>query len=188
MTERYFELHEDVYAPGRWQLKTPTDPQGREVAEPWRFDAGEPVQVEGRLRVPIGEVGRPLDYTLAGLNIPVVHVKVASVFAELAPQDVQLIPVDIPERPDQYLILVATRRIRCIDEQASRIQRWTPEDGLPHKVGQYYAVDDLRIDKTKLGGAKLFRPEGWEGTLIVAEAIKEALERVGATGVKFEEV
>jgi hypothetical protein len=34
----------------------------------------------------------------------------------------------------------------------------------------------------------LFRPEGWSGTLIVSEEIKEALDSLGATGTKFEEV
>jgi hypothetical protein len=34
----------------------------------------------------------------------------------------------------------------------------------------------------------VFRTEGWAGTLIVSEEIKEALERMGATGTKFEEV
>jgi hypothetical protein len=67
-------------------------------------------------------------------------------FAELAPDDVQLIPVDVEGHPDQYLILVATRLIRCIDEKASRIRLWTHEDGVPHKVGQYASVRDLRID------------------------------------------
>jgi hypothetical protein len=55
-------------------------------------------------------------------------------------------------------------------------------------VGQYYAVDDLHIDKAKVGKARVFRPEGWEVALIVAEDIKEALERMGATGARFEEV
>jgi hypothetical protein len=101
---------------------------------------------------------------------------------------VQLIPVDIEGQPDQYLILVATRLIRCIDENASKVQFWRPEDGLPDMVGKYYAVDDLHIDKAKAGNAKVFRPEGWEVTLIVSGDIKEALERMGTTGAKFEEV
>jgi hypothetical protein len=49
-------------------------------------------------------------------------------------------------------------------------------------------VDGLHIDKTKVGEARVFRLEGWAGSLIVSENIKQALERVGATGVKFEEV
>jgi hypothetical protein len=46
----------------------------------------------------------------------------------------------------------------------------------------------MRIDKAKVGNAKVFRPEGWSGTLIVSEEIKDALEHMGATGTRFEEV
>jgi len=63
--------------------------------------------------------------------VPVVHVKAASVFTELAPMDLQIIPADVEGQPDQYLILVATRVIRCIDESASKVQFRKPEDGLP---------------------------------------------------------
>ncbi len=121
--------------------------------------------------------------------VPVIHVKVASMLSEQSANDVQIIPVDIEGQPDQYLILVATRLIRCIDEKASRmVRRWTAEDGVPEKVGQYRDVRGMRIDKAKVGNAKVFRPEGWEVALIVSEEIKDALERIGASGAKFEEV
>ncbi len=55
-------------------------------------------------------------------------------------------------------------------------------------VGQYFSVRDLRIDKAKVGNAKVFRLEGWTGPLIVSGEIKDALERMGATGTRFEEV
>jgi hypothetical protein len=109
-------------------------------------------------------------------------------FAEQAPDDVQLIPVDVEGQPDQYLILVATRLIRCIDEKASRIRLWTHENGIPDMVGKYASVRDLRIDKSKVGSAKVFRCEGWRSPLIVSEEIKGALEHMGATGTRFEEV
>jgi hypothetical protein len=187
MTQRYYELYDDVYVPLRWHLATPTDRQGREVDD-WQFTDGRPLSIEGRLKVPIEHEGRPLDFSEAGLKIPVVHVKVASVFAELAPDDVQLIPVDVERQPDQYSILVATRCIRCIDEAASKVRFWTAEHGVPHKMGQYIAVDDMRIDRARVGEARVFRTEGWEGSLIVSGDIKDALERIGATGVKFNAV
>jgi hypothetical protein len=46
----------------------------------------------------------------------------------------------------------------------------------------------MRIDALKVGDVRVFRPEGWDGSLIVCEDVKEALERVGATGVKFKSV
>jgi len=50
------------------------------------------------------------------------------------------------------------------------------------------SVDRLCVDKTKVGNAQVFRPEGWEVALIVSGKIKDALERMGATGTRFEEV
>ncbi|WP_170114788.1 imm11 family protein [Corallococcus macrosporus] len=185
MPKRFFRMKEDVHVPGRWHLDDPTDRQGREVDDPRDFNEGRAVQAAGRLKVPVQHAGKPLDFTLTALSVPIVHVKVAAVFTELARHDVQLIPVDIKGHPDQYLLLVVTQLIRCIDEQASSVQFWKPEDGLPEKVGQYYAVDDLHIDPTKVGSAKVFRTEGWPLALIVSEDIKNALERAKATGVKF---
>ncbi|KFE63252.1 imm11 family protein [Hyalangium minutum] len=187
MPQRFFKLADDRYVPRRWHLDTPTDSRGRKVLD-WDFTKGAPVHIEGRLKIPIEIAGKPLDYSWAGLSIPVVHIKVAHVFKELAADDIQLIPADIPGQPDQYLVMVATRLIRCIDEKASKVQFWTPEDGVPEKVGQYWAVDDLRIDTSKVGNAQVFRPEGWEVVLIVSGEIKEALDRMGATGTRFTEV
>ena len=140
------------------------------------------------MKIPVEVAGRPLDFCWAGSSVPVVHVRVASMLSERAPGDVQFIPADIAGQADQYLVLVATRLIRCIDEEASEVSFWTPEHGVPEKVGQYMGVDRLRIDKRKVGNAKVFRPEGWEVVLIVSEEIKDALERMGATGTRFEEV
>jgi hypothetical protein len=187
MSQRFFDLSDDVYVPHRWHLATPIDSQGRKVHD-WDFTRGAPVHVEGRLKIPIKIAGRPLDFSEAGLGIPVVHVKVASMLSERAPGDVQLIPADIEGQPEQYLVLVATRLIRCIDEAASAVSFWRPEHGVPDKVGQYMGVDRMRIDKVAAGNAKVFRPEGWEVVLIVSEEIKDALERMGATGTRFEEV
>ncbi len=187
MSQRFFKLNDDVYVPHRWHLDTPIDSHGRPVHD-WDFTRGAPAHLEGRLKIPIEIAGRPLDFSEAGLGIPVVQIKVASVVSELATGDVQLIPADIEGQPDQYLVLVATRLIRCIDEEASEVSFWTPEHGVPDKVGQYMGVDRLRIDKVKAGNAKVFRPDGWEVALIVSEEIKAALEQMGATGTRFAEV
>ena len=186
---RYFELSQDVEGSEGWDLGNPTDSQGKELDNPWVFRLGLPVPNAGHLKIPISHPGRTLDFTLAGFSIPVIHARVASVFSELAPRDVQLLPVDIQGQPDPFRILVATRLIRCIDDQAStEVEYWTPEDGRPEKVGQYRDVYGMRIDSTKVGDAKVFRTWGWTVALIVSEEIKEALERAGVTGVKFKEV
>ncbi|SEL15822.1 Suppressor of fused protein (SUFU) [Stigmatella aurantiaca] len=187
---RYFKLSDDMSLQGRWLLGDPTDSQGQEVDDPWQFKAGCPVAIEERLKIPIYHPGSPLDFTLTDVGgAPVVHKRIASIFAELAPDNVQVIPVDVDGLLEPYCILVVTRLIRCIDDNISEeVRYWKPEDGRPEKVGKYRAVYGMRIDPAKVGDAKVFRTWGWTGTVIVSEDIKEALERAGVTGAKFEEV
>lgn len=190
MTRRYFDLYDDVYIPGRWELGDPTDAQGQEVEDPYQFADGHAVHIEERLKVPVERPGKPLDFSLAGLgNVPIVHERVAALIARLAPDDVQVIPVELDGQPERYCILVATWLIRCIDdEKSAEVQYWKPEDGQPERVGEYRAVHGMRIDPAKVGDAKVFRPWGWPVVLVVSEDIKEALERAGITGVRFKEV
>lgn len=189
MPKRYFDLLDDMTIRGRWLLGTPTDLQGREVEDPWAFTDGTPIADPGRLKLPIDVPGRALDFSQAAFAAPVVHARVASVLSELAPEEVQTLPVEIEGQPEPFFILVATKLIRCIDERASRhIEIWQPEDGRPEKVGKYRDVRGMRIDPSQVGDAKVFRTWGWPIVLVVREDIKDALERMGATGTEFEEV
>jgi hypothetical protein len=189
MARRYFELTEDMTSPDRWLLGDPLDEQGTEVRGR-RFMSGEPTRVDGRLRVPVYHPGTPLDFTRVDTGgFPVVSEKVARVLAEVARGDVQLFPVEVESRPEPYFLLNVACLVRCIDDAACvEVSYWTPEDGRPDKVGQYRAVSGLRIDPSKVGDARVFRPWGYRGTLLVSEEVKEALERTGATGLEFTEV
>ncbi|WP_426745116.1 DUF1629 domain-containing protein [Myxococcus faecalis] len=188
MPGRYFRWTDDAEVPGRWHLRSPVNLQGQEV-NPWSFTAGTRIAAPEPLRVPVARAGRALEFSLTGLAVPIVHVRVATLLTELAPEDVQVIPVEIPGYPEQYSILVATKLIECIDDAASReVERWTAEDGRPEKVGQYRDVDGLRIDPSKVSEAKLFRTWGWSVALIISEDLKLALEALGVTGMRFTEV
>ncbi|WP_308809818.1 imm11 family protein [Archangium lansingense] len=186
---RYFRLSDDVHVSGRWYLDDPVDPRGFEV-DRWQFESGAPVAMDGHLRVPLYRAGRALDFSVTAVGgAPVVHARVAPIFAELAATDVQLVPVDVEGQSDEFFILNVTRVVKCIDDQASaEVHYWKPEDGRPEKTGNYRAVHGLRIDPSKVGDAKVFRPWGWLVVLLVSEELKKALERVGATGAKFKEV
>lgn len=188
MSRRLFRLFDDVYFPERWHLGSPIDVQGKELDDFGYFTRGQAVKTTGPIRIPFDVPGRPLDFSLAGVLTPVAHARVAEVFTRLVPQDVQLLPAELQDQSEPYFILVATRRIRCIDERASKIERWEPEDGIPEMVGRYRSVDDMHIDKSRVGDAQVFRPEGWESFLIISEDLKNALEHSQATGLKFTEV
>jgi uncharacterized protein DUF1629 len=189
MTGLYFDLFDDIYIPGRWHLDDPVDQQGQELRT-WQFVRGDPAHVDGRIRIPIYVPGRPLDFSLlAGATIPVMHARVAAMFAELAPGDVQLIPVEVDGQSEPYVLLNITRVVKCIDDEASdEVRHWEPGDGRPDKTGQYKSVIGMRIDPSKVGDSRVFRTWGWSPAIIISEDIKQALESMGATGAKFTEV
>jgi len=187
---RYFDLSADLHVPERWDLGMPIEQEGQEVEEWWQFTEGHPVAMVHRLRVPFREHGgRPLDYSEAGIGIPIVSARIATLLEELAPGDVQLLPVEVQAQSEPFYILVVARLVRCIDDERSEEARyWMPEDGKPDRVGQYRSVFGMRIDPSQVGDAKVFRTWGWTSALIVSEDVKQALEAMGATGVKFNEV
>lgn len=189
MAGRFYKLTSTSTVPGRWHLAEPIDGQGREVEDIWQFTQGHPVRVKDRLRVPLYRPGTPLDFTTTVVSAtPVIHPRVAAVFTELTGDEIQLVQVDAEAQPAPYFLLVATHLIRSIDDaRCAEVLYWAPEDGQPEKVGQYRSVAGLRIDKTKVGGTRVFRPWGWPVVLIVSEDLKDALERTGATGLKFTE-
>ncbi|RKG89612.1 hypothetical protein D7W82_06420 [Corallococcus sp. CA049B] len=189
MPRRYFRLLDDITLPDRWELGIPLDAGGREVEDPWMFREGRPLPPQQELLVPLEHPGTPLDFSLAGFSTPVVSARVAAVFSALAAQDIQLVPVDVQGHEGPHAILVATRLIRCIDDEASEeVIRWAPQDGRPERVGEYRDVDGMRIDPAQVGDARVFRTWGWSIALIVSEDIKVALERIRATGIRFTEV
>jgi hypothetical protein len=188
---RYFELDQELYIPGIWYLGCPVDSSGQEIGS-WLLSQGKPVSVEEPLNVGLSRPGRPLDYSLADAGaIPVVHPKVAAVFTSLAPGDIQTWPIQVQGQPEPYVLINIARLVNCIDEQASEyFERWIPEDenDQPERAGEYRYVKGMRIDKARVGAAKIFRPWGWAIVIVVTEDIKDALEHTGATGLKFTEV
>lgn len=190
MDRRYFRLDFDVYVPGRWYLHEPTNLEGQEIADIWAFVYGRPVDTPGPLRVPFSRPGRALDFdkTTVG-GTPIVSARVASVFRETVPGDVQLFPVEVERQTEPYYLLNVARTVRGIDDAAcEEVQHYTEEDEAPDRLGEYRSVSGLRLDKAKVGDARVFRLWGYHIPIIVDGEIKESLERVGITGGRFEEV
>ncbi|MHA7627453.1 imm11 family protein [Corallococcus sp. M7] len=188
MATNYFKLSEDV-AEGFWCLGHPLDSQRRELDDPWQFTGGNPACFKGQIRFPLSLEGESRDYSHAAFSTPVVTEKLAALFRELAPNDVELIPVEVDSHVGPYFILNSIRAIPCVDtESSSEVAYWTEEDGFPEKVGTLFTISGMRIDPSKVGDAKVFRPSEWEVSLIVSEDIKDAMEGAGITGAVFEAV
>jgi hypothetical protein len=190
MTMRYFQLIPDYGAPTPWRLAEPVDAQGQALKRRSMFMAGAPVHVEGRLKVGLVRPGKPYDFSPSDRSeTPIVHERLAKIFAWCAPDAVQLLPVDIEGQAEPHSLLVATKTVRCIDESMCvEVKHWTPEDGFESMVGQYKSSRGVRIDPTKVGRPQVFRPWGWKMAFIVSENIQRELAFSGFTGMDFQEV
>lgn len=184
---RYYQLLDDIGHPNRWFLQAPVDPTGAEV-DPRLFTAGAPVAVAGPLSVRVRQAGHPLDFTLADFDMPVVCCGTGELLSQLAPGDVQRVPVRVDGREEPYEILNVVTRRQAIDERRSVITRWTEEDGWPEKLGQYFMVSRLAIEPEAAAGAGIFRLTGWEIAVVVSDTVRRALLAHEVTGVKFEAV
>lgn len=185
---QYYQLLDDMRLPGRWLLGSPLDERKNEI-DPWQFKDGALLELECVPWFPLDVPGSPLDFSWAAFSIPVVHERFAKLFERLHVDGAQFIPVQVEDHPGNWYILNALRTIHCIDDaRCGEVQYWKPEDNRPDKLGEYRAVYAMRIDSTKVGDVRIFRPWGWRVALIVAEDIKQAIEAEGLSGARFVEV
>ena len=183
---RYFKLMDDRRSQTRWHLGAPVDEQEEEI-DPWQFDEGRVLELGCVPHLPLDIPGRPLDFCWAAFSILVVSDRFVRLFERLNVHEVQFIPTRIQGHEEEpWFILNPLRVIRCIDDaRCAEVQYWKPEDGQPEKLGEYRVVAGLRIDPTKVGDTRIFRPWGWRVALVVSEDLKQALEQEGITGTKF---
>jgi len=187
MSKQYFDLHDDVYVPGRWMLDDLRDAHGQTL-DGNKFVKGVPLDFDGALRLPLYRHGIPLDFSeLVGTRVPIVSRRVADLLLEMASNDIQSIPVRVETQAEEYFLINVRRTVKCIDDNRSaEVQYWTPQDGRPAKVGKYRAVMGMRVDPDQIPpDINIFRPWGWTWTLVVSDAVRTSLLRLGATGMKF---
>ena len=85
-------LRFDALAPESWVLAEPRDRDGNSL-NPWRFTMGAPAKgVRSPVRVSIHHPGSVPDISFGAFNL-VVHKHVAMILADVAPGDVELVPV-----------------------------------------------------------------------------------------------
>jgi hypothetical protein len=186
---RYFELWDKMDVPGRWVLyQKDIDEHGYKV-DPWLFDKGRVLHLEGRPVLGIAHPGIPLDFSLTELATPVVTERFVSLFEQLElGNEVQFIPAQVEGHTEPYFILNVLHVIRCIDDaRCEEVSYWKPEDGEPELVGKYQNVRGLKVDPARMGDVSICRPWGWTGAIILTERIKLAMERAGMTGLRLRE-
>jgi len=181
---RYFELLDDVTVPNRWHLGEVTLP---DLTEP-RLRAGIGFEAGGNLAASVTRPGRVLDFSLTSFAVPLATRQLGEAIGAIAGPDAQVLPVRIADQSGM-VVLNSVRVVKCLDEARSEFIKWTKQDHRADLAGQYRQVTRLVLDPGAIpADAHFFRVEGWLVALIVSEAVKDAMERVGCLGAKFIDV
>jgi len=183
---KYFKLFDDMVTPGRWELGDVLAQDGSEpdLDRGRRFEGPRPLVAE------VFKEGRALDFCLSSFNMPIASVRLANAVSAVAGADVQCIPIMVPGQVGMMMVLNSLRVVRCIDESRSWFDKYTKDDPVrPDKAGKYRSVPKLIVDpKIIPPDAHFFRIKDWEVVLLVSEAVKDAMERVGCVGATFTDV
>ncbi|WP_225887781.1 imm11 family protein [Myxococcus xanthus] len=174
----------------QWYITTPVPASGGTFDEPWMFGEGQSLPDPGPSKARVRSPGQKRTMVFAGVErTPIVSEALANVLKTLAPDDVQLFPVEVEGERDLYFIVNVIKALDCIDEAKCReIQHYAEDEPFPEYAGQFRWINGLRIDPSKTEGAHVFRLKKFKIAFIVSEDIKNALERVGNLGVSFERV
>ncbi len=181
---RYFRLFDDITVPKRWHLGAATLADATEA----RLRAGLCFEFSEAPNIPVTHAGRPLDFTLTSFAVPVANGRLADAVNAVAGADVQSVPVGIVGH-DGMIVLNALRVLRCLDEGHSEFLKWTKQDHRADLADQYRQITKLVLDGAAIPhDVHIFRIEGSLVELVVSEAVKDAMERVGCLGAKFLEL
>lgn len=165
----------------------------------WSLRRGERVEDPGDMRITINEPGQALDVTMSGGPIVIVSERVGARVAALAADDVQRIPVHIDGAYGRYELLHVLSRIDAVDRERTKAYAYRPGAA----VGEYGTVaslapiigddslygcvmeSDMTLSTAGIIGPRIFRVVRWDLWPVVTSEIKDALERLGATGVSY---
>lgn len=171
----------------QWFLGEPLDAVGQ-IIDGWHFTDSKEYNGPIPSTVPVSHPGPERQFSFAALDMPVVSSSVADAIRAINPAGLEMFPVEIGLAERDYLILNVLNQARCVDEVRSKAMKWTEADERPDKLGGYQMIVDLTIDPDRTNGHDIFRITGYTVALIVSEAMKVSLERLGTIGIVFESV
>jgi hypothetical protein len=176
---KYYELFCDLSAPSeRWYLNGPWGVDGRLLDD--AFTTGRKYEGPAPVMVAIETRGGALELTMTEELVPILNDRVAAIFSAHIGKDAQLIQARVKGFDTSVWAVNVLSIVDCIDDvKCKEVTRWTAADGNPSKIGTYRKIEGLQIDPAKTGGHAIFRPHGWDVSVIVNEALANALKTAG---------
>jgi hypothetical protein len=187
MNEKYYRVIDSFDVCDRWCLGTPKTSQGM-LVDPRSFTEGRRYEGGSCLQIPVKRGGMALDFTLGAFDMPVVLSNIACSLKEFVSMDIEWVNAKIDGYKEEFEIANVLTMRDAINEDHSEITRWTKEDGLPSRIGEYAGIGKLVLNRSEVKGASIFRLKGWELPLLVSYSLVCHLKELEISGVRFEEI
>lgn len=175
----YFELFCDLSAPNaRWYLNGPWGVDGRLLDA--ALTSGRKYEGPAPVTCAVGTPGPALELTMTEELVPILNDRVAAIFSAHIGKDAQLLQARVKGFDTSLWAVNVLAIVDCIDDaKCKEVTRWTAADGNPSRIGTYRKIEGLQIDPAKAAGRAIFRPHGWDLSVIVNDALATALKNAG---------
>jgi hypothetical protein len=197
---KIFRITDSFEPAARWYLHGPRECEtgcipdrqgnyelwGKEVMG-WRFTTGRKHEGNAPLAIPIQCGTVMLDLTLGSLDMPVLRGRVVQALKPLCGDAIQWVPVVVPGIDEAFQIANALTLVDALDLHRSEIS-WLTEDLGLNKAGTIAGVGQMVLKREYLSNVTMFRLRDWHPPLLISEVIKNSLEELRVTGIKFQEI
>lgn len=145
-----------------------------------------PVVIDRPVRYFIFAEGMRVDFNDCSAAEIITSRRLAFLLKELAPDDIQLVPVEVKGDAGEWWLVHVLTHLDCMDRKHTLFSYEPSRDRKIH--GQITGVLKLVVDPERIGDRQIFRAKGWEVDLLVSERVKGAMEKAGVTGAQFRSV
>lgn len=187
----FFRMSPDADLRDGWTLHGPIAANG-EQADARVFTVCEQQSQSTDFHFVIAKPGRQLSFNFASFLMVVSEARLNQAMETRFSVRNQRVPVSIIDNATQFEILNVLDCVDCIDENRSRLVRWTREETITDPVRssrlKYRMIFNLVIDPAKAEGHDLFRVKGWDFALICSGPLKSFLSQVGVEGIYYHPV
>ncbi len=152
--------------------------------DPFLTSRGKRLEFEA-LHYEAVESGGAHDWNWGFGLVPVIRASVAETLERTFGADVQCIPVKVPSKREEFVLMNIVTVRDCVDEVRSQSRRVQPGESAPEHVGKFRDLGCLTIDEARVGGADIFRLRDAEGSAVVSERVRDLALRHRWTGIEF---
>jgi hypothetical protein len=180
--DHYFKITPDFTFDDQCLLSEPLGNDGREL-HPTHITQPRPISPQAASHADIISPGALLGLNLTAGCFPIVRKDISEQVSKFCGGELQRLKINI-SGDENFELWNVLKCVDCIDEERSDFSRWTADDGILEKIGDY-RFNVLKIKHAAAQAHHLFRVLHCESVLVCSSAIKEIIECFKGHGKKF---